>query len=63
MVLIKILIFTVCSSIGFTNAYWHLAWEDQFNGGNLKDRWDFEVNCDGKFYFKQKQIYLIRFLD
>jgi beta-glucanase (GH16 family) len=29
------------------SAEWHLVWEDNFDGGNLKDRWNFEVNCDG----------------
>jgi hypothetical protein len=27
---------------------WVLEWEDQFDGGNINDRWNFEVNCIGE---------------
>jgi hypothetical protein len=30
-----------------TQAGWVLVWEDEFNGGNLADRWDFELGCSG----------------
>jgi len=33
--------------VGIASADWALVWEDNFDGGNLKDRWNFEVNCDG----------------
>lgn len=43
---------TICSA-GIARAGWELVWEDQFDGGNLKDRWNFELGCSGK-----KQSYL-----
>jgi len=41
-----ILSIVLCSILA-VRADWVLVWEDDFNGGNLKDRWNFEVNCDG----------------
>jgi len=33
--------------IGLSHAEWVVVWEDQFDGGNLKDRWNFELGCSG----------------
>ena len=32
---------------GLTSAEWALVWEDNFDGGNLNDRWNFDVDCLG----------------
>jgi len=34
--------------LGIATAEWVVVWEDDFNGGNLKDRWNFELGCSGK---------------
>jgi len=33
--------------VGTVSADWVLAWEDDFMGGDLKDRWNFELGCSG----------------
>jgi len=33
--------------VGVATAEWAVVWEDNFDGGNLNDRWNFEVNCAG----------------
>jgi beta-glucanase (GH16 family) len=33
--------------VGVVNGEWLQVWADEFEGGNLRDRWNFEVNCDG----------------
>jgi len=45
----RALAFAVLVAVGIsgTQGAWNLAWEDNFDGGNLRDRWNFEVNCDG----------------
>jgi len=43
----KISLILFVLGVGIATADWHMVWEDDFNGGNLKDRWNFEVNCDG----------------
>ncbi|XP_021965968.1 beta-glucanase [Folsomia candida] len=42
-------IFILCAfaHLGVVHGYWHLAWEDQFDGANLADRWDFDTGCSG----------------
>jgi len=35
------------ASLQVALADYQIVWQDEFNGGNLKDRWNFEVNCDG----------------
>jgi len=37
----------VCSVIYSAQGAWILVWEDDFNGGNLADRWNFELGCSG----------------
>jgi len=39
-------VLAICS-ISVCQAGWELVWEDQFDGGNLKDRWNFETGCSG----------------
>jgi len=34
--------------IGVASAEWIQVWEDDFNGGDLKERWNFELGCSGK---------------
>jgi len=36
----------VCA-VGFAHAEWVLDWQDEFDGGNLADRWNFELGCSG----------------
>jgi beta-glucanase (GH16 family) len=33
--------------VGVVSADWYIAWEDNFDGGNLADRWNFELGCNG----------------
>lgn len=41
------LFLAVVVGISCVSADWVLVWEDNFDGGNINDRWNFEVNCAG----------------
>jgi hypothetical protein len=45
--LIASLVVFIAFSVGIATADWQLAWEDEFDGGNLADRWNFELGCSG----------------
>jgi len=34
-------------SVGVAQSAWVLEWSDEFDGGDLKDRWNFELGCSG----------------
>ena len=38
----------LCGVIGSIQADWVLEWSDEFDGGNLADRWNFELGCSGE---------------
>jgi len=41
-----LLVLTACLTIpSCIQAAWQLDWEDDFNGGNLADRWNFDQGC------------------
>lgn len=38
----------ILQTLHLAQSDWSLVWEDQFNGGNLADRWSFDTGCDGE---------------
>jgi len=40
-------ILAIACCIGIAAAEWALVWEDNFDGGNLRDRWNVETGCSG----------------
>jgi beta-glucanase (GH16 family) len=42
-----LVIFGLVCVVGIAHAEYVKVWEDEFDGGNLADRWNFELGCNG----------------
>lgn len=43
----SLVILVLCGIMENCFADWHLLWEDEFEGGNLSERYNFETGCNG----------------
>jgi len=43
----SLLALIIVASLHVALADWAVVWQDEFDGGNLKDRWNFDVDCYG----------------
>jgi len=37
----------LAATLALVSADWQIVWRDEFDGGNLADRWNFELGCSG----------------
>lgn len=47
----------VLGVVAVCTAEWALVWEDQFDGGDLWERWNFENSCNGKSNYLENKLF------